>query len=49
MTDREKEARSERNGACLLIAFAVLLIGGAAFVGVVKFVAWWNIAQGCKP
>lgn len=31
---------------CALIAFAVVLLGAAAFVGIVKFMAWWNIANG---
>lgn len=29
-----------------MIAFAVVILFGAAFVGIVKFMAWWNIANG---
>ena len=31
---------------CAMAAFAAVLLGGAALVGIVKFMAWWNIANG---
>jgi hypothetical protein len=50
MSDEKQSRRKVLEPWMLLPLLYVVILGGAAFVGFVKFMAWWRVAFGaCHP